>query len=75
MEKLYNHYKDKAQFFVVYIKEAHPEDGWAIPVNGKYFMMNFMVLPSYNISDCGFATGVICKSLIPHYNFDRLVTI
>ena len=25
MENLYKAYKDKAQFFVVYIREAHPE--------------------------------------------------
>ena len=28
-------YKDKAQFFIVYIKEAHPTDDWHNPVNGR----------------------------------------
>ena len=28
MEQLYNHYKDRVEFFVVYVQEAHPTDGW-----------------------------------------------
>ena len=35
MEKLYQANKDKAEFIMVYIKEAHPEDGWKVPVNEK----------------------------------------
>jgi hypothetical protein len=26
---------DKVQFFTIYIEEAHPTDGWALPVNEK----------------------------------------
>ena len=37
MNNLYEHYKEQAEFFLVYIKEAHPEDGWAMPVKGKYY--------------------------------------
>lgn len=33
IEKLYATYKDKAQFYVVYIREAHPTDGWVVPNN------------------------------------------
>ena len=29
----YEAYKDKAYFYIVYIREAHPLDGWAIPRN------------------------------------------
>ena len=35
MEKLYKDHKERAEFFVVYIREAHPSDGWAMPVNAK----------------------------------------
>ena len=33
IEKLYAANKDKAHFFVVYIREAHPTDGWVVPNN------------------------------------------
>ena len=28
-------YKDKANLFIVYILEAHPEDGWRVPGNSR----------------------------------------
>ena len=30
---MYAAYKDRAHFRVVYIREAHPTDGWQVPVN------------------------------------------
>ena len=33
MEKCYQRNKDKAQFIGVYIREAHPSDGWQVPKN------------------------------------------
>jgi len=30
---MYQQYKDKAQFFLIYIREAHPNDGWQVPQN------------------------------------------
>ena len=33
MEQLYNRYKDRVEFFVVYIQEAHPTDGWQVESN------------------------------------------
>ena len=33
IEKLYASYKTKAHFHVVYIREAHPTDGWVVPNN------------------------------------------
>ncbi len=33
IEKLYKSYKDKAHIYVIYIREAHPTDGWALPAN------------------------------------------
>ena len=32
---MYETYKDRAEFFIVYIKEAHPSNGWALPENKK----------------------------------------
>ncbi len=33
MEQLYNQYKHQVEFFVVYIQEAHPTDGWQVESN------------------------------------------
>ena len=33
MEQLYSQYKDRVEFFVVYIQEAHPTDGWQVESN------------------------------------------
>ena len=35
MESLYHEYRDQVAFFVVYIKEAHPEDGWVLGRNRR----------------------------------------
>jgi len=33
LNRLYRAYQDRAAFFVVYIQEAHPIDGWQMPAN------------------------------------------
>lgn len=33
LNEAYDKYKDKMQFYCLYIHEAHPEDGWQIKVN------------------------------------------
>jgi len=33
LEELAERYRDAAAFFVVYIREAHPEDGWVLSGN------------------------------------------
>lgn len=33
MEQLYSQYKDQVEFFVVYVQEAHPTDGWQVESN------------------------------------------
>ena len=33
MEKLYGQYQDWIEFFVVYVQEAHPTDGWQTDSN------------------------------------------
>ncbi len=35
MNKLYEQYKDRVAFFVIYIQEAHPIDGWQVKENAK----------------------------------------
>ena len=35
LQDLYAAYGDRVQFLVIYIREAHPTDGWAIPVPGR----------------------------------------
>lgn len=33
MEQLYNQYQEQVEFFVVYVQEAHPTDGWQVESN------------------------------------------
>ncbi len=33
MEKLYHDYQDRASVYIVYIREAHPADGWQVGAN------------------------------------------
>ncbi|MCL6623582.1 MAG: hypothetical protein K6T17_03065 [Fimbriimonadales bacterium] len=35
MEAFYKKYKDKADFKIIYIREAHPADGWRMAVNDR----------------------------------------
>ncbi|MBI2901452.1 MAG: deiodinase [Planctomycetes bacterium] len=32
---MYGTYKEKADFYIVYIMEAHPQDGWKAPANER----------------------------------------
>jgi thiol-disulfide isomerase/thioredoxin len=36
IEKLYRTYKDRANFVMVYVREAHPTDGWRMESNDRY---------------------------------------
>ena len=33
LNELYATYKDQVRFYIVYIREAHPHDGWRVPNN------------------------------------------
>lgn len=33
LNELYNTYKDQVEFRLIYIREAHPDDGWRAPAN------------------------------------------
>ena len=35
IDALYDRYRDQVEFLLVYLKEAHPADGWSIQVNPK----------------------------------------
>jgi thiol-disulfide isomerase/thioredoxin len=35
IEKLYRRYKDRATFVMVYVREAHPTDGWSMESNDR----------------------------------------
>ena len=35
VEKLYERYKDRAEFLMVYVREAHPTDGWRMESNDR----------------------------------------
>lgn len=35
LEQLHDRYRDEVAFFVVYIREAHPEDGWVLADNRR----------------------------------------
>lgn len=33
LNELYAKYQDRVRFYIVYIREAHPSDGWQVPNN------------------------------------------
>ena len=35
LEELYDRHRDEVAFFIVYIREAHPEDGWVLADNRR----------------------------------------
>jgi hypothetical protein len=35
IERLYRRYKDRATFLMVYVREAHPSDGWQLEFNNR----------------------------------------
>ncbi len=35
LEELYDRHGDEVSFFIVYIREAHPEDGWVLADNRR----------------------------------------
>jgi thiol-disulfide isomerase/thioredoxin len=36
VEKLYQRYRDRAHFLMIYVREAHPTDGWHMASNDRY---------------------------------------
>jgi len=33
LDELYDTYRDRVEFFLIYIREAHPANGWQVPNN------------------------------------------
>ena len=36
MNSIYNQYKDGMEFFFIYVREAHPTDGWQVDANVEH---------------------------------------
>jgi hypothetical protein len=72
---LYERYKDKADFRVVYVREAHPDDGWQLPQNkraGVVFNTPQTFAERLKIAEaCG--TGLMLKMPIVVDNMDDAV--
>ena len=35
LDRLYQRYRDRVEFLLIYIQEAHPADGWSVQVNPR----------------------------------------
>lgn len=33
LNSIYDRYKDRVEFLCIYVREAHPDDGWRVPEN------------------------------------------
>jgi hypothetical protein len=33
LNEIYGKYRDRVRFYIIYIREAHPDDGWRVPEN------------------------------------------
>lgn len=33
MDEIYTNFKDQVEFFLIYVREAHPTDGWQVDAN------------------------------------------
>ena len=60
LNKLHADYRDRAAFYVVYIQEAHPTDGWQMPVNVKE---DVLVASTQTLEDRTEVAGVCMTSL------------
>lgn len=36
VERVFHRYKDRANFLMVYVREAHPKEGWKLQMNSRY---------------------------------------
>jgi hypothetical protein len=35
LDRLYQRYRDRVEFLLIYIREAHPADGWSVQLNPR----------------------------------------
>jgi hypothetical protein len=62
---LYRRYKDKADFVAVYVREAHPADGWVLPFNDKLGISVTQHKGFGERCDAAAACGACLKMTIP----------
>jgi Iodothyronine deiodinase/EF hand len=60
VENLYRHYKNKVDFIAVYIREAHPTDGWSLTFNER---VGISIAQPKAFEDRRTAAGTCCTSL------------
>lgn len=60
MEDLHRRYKDRAEFVAVYVREAHPSDGWTLPGNDK---IGISVSQHKDFGERNQAAKTCCQSL------------
>jgi thiol-disulfide isomerase/thioredoxin len=58
VEKLYRRYRDRATFVMVYVREAHPADGWTLESNNRLGIS----LPQPQTYDDRVKVAQMCKS-------------
>lgn len=62
METFYKRYKDQATFLMVYVREAHPSDGWHMESNAK---LGVKVAQPKTTAERVQVCGQFCKMLSP----------
>src|SRR5439155_16264717 len=60
LNDLYEKYRDRVEFFVVYIREAHPTDGWQVPANLR---AGILVLDPKSLLEREHVAGTCVKEL------------
>jgi thiol-disulfide isomerase/thioredoxin len=62
VEKVYERYKNDAEFLMVYVREAHPTDGWQMASNAR---MGVSVKQPTTLEERTAAAGQFCQRLKP----------
>lgn len=57
LNEIYATYKDQVQFYIVYIREAHPADGWQVPNN----LIEDIIVPEPTTDDERTAAASACQ--------------
>ena len=65
MVNLYRQYKGEADFVAVYVREAHPSDGWPLPGNDKLGISFAQPKAFETRREAATTCGVSLKSTIP----------
>lgn len=62
VDRLYEKYKDRAHFVMVYVREAHPEDGWKMQANSR---VGVAVQQPVTFEERANVAGQFCQKLSP----------